>query len=124
MRVWIGAGEGVDVQGAVDEADPLADEDVGGVRGLGRLVEPAGGGLLVVEGGEGPDRGGPGKRQGGRGALGPRLPWPPASAGRWRRCSQGCDDEDALAGAGTLTSQVAPIRERQRAGEVELRESE
>jgi hypothetical protein len=125
VRVGVGAGDGVDVKGSVEESDPLGDEDVGGVLGLGRLVEPAGGGVLVLEGREGPDRGGAGEWEGGWGVVGLRLPCPPASTRRWRRRPQSLDYENALAlVARARPGQIATVRQGQRAGEVELRESE
>jgi hypothetical protein len=110
------------VQGAVEQVQALGDEDVGGVLGLGRLVQPAGGRLLAREGVGGSHRRHPRQRQGGR--LGLRLQpaaAAPAARGGGRR-AQRLQDEDALSllGAG----EVASVDERQGAGEVELRESE
>lgn len=121
----IGTGDRVGVEGAVEQLDPFADEDVGGVLGLDRLVEPALGFGLAIERREGADRGGPSQRQRRRLGVGLRALRPAPPAGGGRRGSQGPDDEDALAlAAGARASQVAPVRQGQRAGEVELRESE
>ncbi|MBA3867113.1 MAG: hypothetical protein H0X42_12340 [Solirubrobacterales bacterium] len=50
------------MEGAIEQADAFADQDVGGVLGLGRGGEPALRVLLAVEGGEGPDRSSAGER--------------------------------------------------------------
>jgi len=125
VDVGVGARDRLGVQGAVEQLDSLADEDVGGVLGLGRLVEPGLRLALVLEWREGPDRRRPGERQ--RRWLGAGLSAPrPATPARGRCGSpDGPDDEDALAlGPGPGPGQVAPVRQGQRAGEVELRESE
>lgn len=125
VDVGIGARDRVGVEGAVEQLDPFADEDVGGVLGPGRPIEPALRLGLTVERRKGPDRRRPGERQLGRLGIWNRAPRPPAPArgGRWRPDSP--YDEDALAlAAGPGPSQIAPVRQWQRAGEVELRESE
>jgi hypothetical protein len=113
------------VQGAVEQFHPLADEDVRRVLGLGRGVEPGLGLGLVLQRREGADRGRLGKWQLGRLGAGLGALWPAAPARAGRGSSEGAEDEDALALAGGAGSrQVAPVRQGQRAGEVELRESE
>ena len=112
------------MKGSVEQVHPFADENVGGVLGLGRLVEPALRLLLIGEGGEGSDRRRPPQRQRRGFRLGVGAPRSaPALGGRGRR-TQGPDDEDALALATAGARQVAAVRQRQRACEVELRESE
>jgi len=110
------------VEGAVEQFHPLTDEDVCRVLGFGCRIEPGLGVGLALQRREGADRRRLGERQLGRigiglGALGPAAP---ARAGRRRR--DGANDEDGLA-AGIGPRQVAPVRQGQRAGEVELRES-
>jgi hypothetical protein len=122
MGVGVRAGQRLDVEGAVEQPDSVGDEDVRGVLRLGCLVEPAGRVVLALEGGESPDRRGAGERERGWGGARLRLARPPPAAGGRRRGAQRLDDEDAL--AAVLAGQVAAVREGQRAGEVELRESE
>ena len=57
VEVGIGTGDRLGVEGPVEQHDPFADEDVGAVLGLGRLLEPALGVDLALKGREGPDRG-------------------------------------------------------------------
>jgi hypothetical protein len=125
MGMWVGAGHRVDVEGTVEQGDPLADEHVGGVGGLGCLVEPAGRRVLTLEGSKGADRGRAGERQGGGLGSPLGLSGPAAAVGRRRRCPERLHDQHALLLAGdSRPGQVAAIGQRQRPGEIELRESE
>ncbi|HEX3239069.1 MAG TPA: hypothetical protein VHR18_02905 [Solirubrobacterales bacterium] len=121
----IGGRDRLRVQGAVEQGDAVGDEDVGGVLGLGRGVEPGLGLLDRREGREGADRGGAGERQRFRLGAGIGSSRSPASPGGGRRSAERLYDEDALGAVLELvTGQVAAVRKRQRAGEIELRESE
>jgi hypothetical protein len=125
LYLGVGGGDRLHVEGAVEQRQPLADQDVRRLLGLGCLVEPARGDAPIVEWGEGADRGGAGERQGGGTGVGVGAPRSPPSPWRLRRRSDRGQDEDALlfAGAGGA-NQVAPVGQRQRAGKIELRESE
>jgi hypothetical protein len=112
------------VQGAVQQLQPFLNENVDRVLGLAGFIQPAGGCLLVFERGEGADRRRPRQDQRLRLALGLRLARPaPAPAGG----EGGADplqDEDALLAGSGLAGEVAAVGQRQRAGEIELDESE
>jgi hypothetical protein len=110
LDLRVGSRNRLDVEGAVEQRQPLADQDVRGLLGLGRLIEPAGGGAVVVEGSEGADRGGTSQRQVGGAEVGVGAPWPPP-APRWlRRRSDRRQDKDALLCAGARgANQVAPV---------------
>jgi hypothetical protein len=87
----------VGVEGAVEQRQPFVDQDVDGVLSLAGLVEPAGRGLLVLEGRESADRGRPRQRQR-RGLLLDLARSAPLAAAR----GGGADplqNEDALLGA-------------------------
>jgi hypothetical protein len=125
VRVRVGGCNRLGMEGAVQQCDAVADEDVGGVLGLGCLVEPGLGLLCRVERREGADRGGAGERQRLRlgGGVG-RTGTAPPPRGRPRGPDR-LYDEDALGAAVELVAgQVAAVGQRQRPGEVELRESE
>jgi hypothetical protein len=123
-RARVGAGQGLCVQSAVEQAEALLDEDVDGVLGLAGFVQPAGGRLLVLEGAEGTDRRRPGEDQ--RPGLVPLLglarPAPATTAGD--RGADPLQDEDALLAGAGVAGQVAAVGQRQGAGEIELQESE
>jgi hypothetical protein len=110
------------MQGSVQDGDAVGDQDVRGVLRLGRLVEPTGCRLLEIEGRERPYRRRPGQRQGGWPASGLGLARSPPSPRRWGGGTQRLHHEHAL--LGVEPGQVAPVRQRQWAGEIELRESE
>jgi hypothetical protein len=114
----------VGVEGIVDEGD-AGRHDAVELRLIGaRRGQPGGGLLRRSERLEGADRRRPGDRDlwRRRSCLGvTRATAPPAGAGRG---GDRLDDQDAVAVLRLAACQVAAVGERQRAGEVELRESE
>jgi hypothetical protein len=110
------------VQSAVEQGDPVADQSIGGVLCLGRLIEPLDGVLLGVERGERPHRGGTGEGKGRWLGVRLRLARPSAPPRRGGGRPERLHHENVL--AILVSGQVAPVREEERTGKVELRESE
>jgi hypothetical protein len=111
------------VQRPVEQLDPLGEERVDRLLGGGRIGEPAVRLLGAPERLVGADRGSPGQRQRRRLLAGLRLLWPAAAAPARRCRPEREDDEDALP-APRAADEVAPVRQREPTGELELRESE
>jgi hypothetical protein len=124
LAEMVGGGDRPGVEGAVEQADALGEQPVGLLLGGERRPQPALGVLGVLEGGEGPDRGGPRQRQRRRLGTGLGRLRAAAPAARGGRRPERLQDEDALLRAGSPAREVAPVGQRQRPGEIELRESE
>jgi hypothetical protein len=122
VHMRVGGGGGIHVQRPVEQGDSLVDDDVGGVLGLDCAVEPAHSILLAREGRERPHGGDARERQGGGLCVRLGLARAPPSP-RWgRRRPQRQHHQHAL--ASLPAREVAAVRQRQGAGEVELGESE
>ena len=112
------------MQGAVEQVQAFVDEDVDRVLGLACFVEPASGGLLFFEWGEGADRRRPGQDQRILFALSLGLARPAPATAAGEGGADPLQDKDALLAGLGIPGQVAAVGKRQGTGEMELGESE